>query len=220
MFFKFFLKYSLRPIFFVCKFFFEKKRCRTTTPHQFFVFFIMTMKTSSIILCFFLMIEPLTLNCAYFRKKRFFVMFFGRWRGQDIFVRSGKFLFWENIFWEGFLLFFVYQAKQSVTKKGKKWIFLASALKIIVHDNCHKILLLEYVEKIIYTHCHIVDRIARVKGGIKKTYYPPSQKVIGNREVDSMYVCMQQRIHVIVLVVVLQSNFLPSVDSTTGIILL
>lgn len=49
-------------------------------------------------------------------------------------------------------------------------------------------MLLEYVEKIIYTHCHIVDRIARVKGGIKKTYYPPSQKVIGNREVDTMYV--------------------------------
>ena len=61
-------------------------------------------------------------------------------------------------------------------------------------------------ENYIYTLSHCRQNRAR-KGGHQKTYYPPSQKVIGNREVDSMYVCMQQRIHVIVLVVVLQSNF-------------
>ena len=78
-------------------------------------------------------------------------------------------------------------------------------------------MLLEYVEKIIYTHCHIVDRIARVKGGIKKTYYPPSQKVIGNREVDSMYVVENSCNSTCSSFTI---KFFPSVDSTTGIILL
>jgi len=57
------------------------------------------------------MIEPLTLNCAYFRKKRFFVMFFGRWRGQDIFVRGGKCFVLGKHFLGGIFAFFVYQAK-------------------------------------------------------------------------------------------------------------
>ena len=128
-----------------------------------------------------------------FEKKGFFVMFFGRWRGQDIFCKGREvFCFGKTFFGRDFCFFLYIKLSSLLLRKGKKWIFLASALKIIVHDNCHKILLLEYVEKIIYTHCHIVDRIARVKGGIKKTYYPPSQKVIGNREVDSMYVCSRE----------------------------
>ena len=61
------------------------------------------------------MIEPLTLNCAYFRKKKGFLLcFLGAGGVKIFFVRGGKFLFWENIFWEGFLLFFVYQAKYVV----------------------------------------------------------------------------------------------------------
>ena len=47
-------------------------------------------------------------------------------------------------------------------------------------------------ENYIYTLSHCRQNRARVKGGIKKTYYPPSQKVIGNREVDSMYVCSRE----------------------------
>ena len=137
------------------------------------------------------MIEPLTLNCAYFRKKKVFCYVFWALEGSRYFCRGREvFCFGKTFFGRDFCFFLYIKLSSLLLRKGKKWIFLASALKIIVHDNCHKILLLEYVEKIIYTHCHIVDRIARVKGGIKKTYYPPSQKVIGNREVDSMYVCM------------------------------
>ena len=104
MFLNFFLKYSLRPIFLFASFF-EKKRCRTTTPHQFFVFFIMTMKTSSIILCFF-NDRTSYIKLCLFSKKRFFVMFFGRWRGQDVvFVRGGKFCFGKTFFGRDFCFF-------------------------------------------------------------------------------------------------------------------
>lgn len=46
-------------------------------------------------------------------------------------------------------------------------------------------------ENYIYTLSHCRQNRAR-KGGHQKTYYPPSQKVIGNREVDSMYVCSRE----------------------------
>jgi len=75
MFLNFFLKYSLRPIFLFASFF-EKKRCRTTTPHQFFVFFIMTMKTSSIILCFF-NDRTSYIKLCLFSKKGFLLCFLG-----------------------------------------------------------------------------------------------------------------------------------------------
>jgi len=90
--------------FFCLQVFFEKKRCRTTTPHQFFVFFIMTMKTSSIILCFF-NDRTSYIKLCLFSKKRFFVMFFGRWRGQDVFVRGGKFCFGKTFFGRDFCFF-------------------------------------------------------------------------------------------------------------------
>jgi len=74
MFLNFFLKYSLRPIFLFASFFWEK-RCRTTTPHQFFVFFIMTMKTSSIILCFFNDRTSYIKLCLFSKKKVFCYVF-------------------------------------------------------------------------------------------------------------------------------------------------
>ena len=46
---------------------------QATKPWPLGFFLIMTMKTSSIILCIFFSIEPLTVNCAYFRKKVLFV---------------------------------------------------------------------------------------------------------------------------------------------------
>lgn len=103
MFLNFFFEIFSAAHFFVCKFFWEK-RCRTTTPHQFFVFFIMTMKTSSIILCFF-NDRTSYIKLCLFSKKRFFVMFFGRWRGQDVFVRGGKFCFGKTFFGRDFCFF-------------------------------------------------------------------------------------------------------------------
>lgn len=103
MFLNFFLKYSLRPIFLFASFFWEK-RCRTTTPHQFFVFFIMTMKTSSIILCFF-NDRTSYIKLCLFSKKRFFVMFFGRWRGQDVFCKGREVLFGKTFFGRDFCFF-------------------------------------------------------------------------------------------------------------------
>ena len=67
-FFYFFEIFSARP-FFCC--FWEKMLAIKPRP---LFFLIMTMKTSSIILCIFFSIEPLTVNCAYFRKKSFVFM--------------------------------------------------------------------------------------------------------------------------------------------------
>ena len=121
MFFKFFFEiFSAAHFFCLQVFFLRKKDAEPLHRISFFVFFIMTMKTSSIILCFFLMIEPLTLNCAYFRKKRFFVMFFGRWRGQDIFVRGGKFCFGKTFFGRDFCFFLYIKLSSLLLRKEKK----------------------------------------------------------------------------------------------------
>lgn len=71
-------------------------------------------------------------------------------------------------------------------------------------------------ENYIYTLSHCRQNRAR-KGGHQKTYYPPSQKVIGNREVDSMYVVENSCNSTCSSFTI---KFFPSVDSTTGIILL
>lgn len=118
--FKFFFEIFSAAHFFVCKFFLRKKDAEPLHRISFFVFFIMTMKTSSIILCFFLMIEPLTLNCAYFRKKKVFCYVFWALEGSRYFCKGREVLFWENIFWEGFLLFLYIKLSSLLLRKEKK----------------------------------------------------------------------------------------------------
>lgn len=58
------------------------------------------------------MIEPLTLNCAYFRKKKGFLLcFLGAGGVKIFFVRGGKCFVLGKHFLGGIFAFFVYQAK-------------------------------------------------------------------------------------------------------------
>jgi len=59
------------------------------------------------------MIEPLTLNCAYFRKKGFLLCFLGAGGVKMYFVRGGIFVLGKH-FLGGIFAFFVYQAKYVV----------------------------------------------------------------------------------------------------------
>jgi len=57
------------------------------------------------------MIEPLTLNCAYFRKKRFFVYVFWALEGSRYFCKGREVFVLGKHFLGGIFAFFVYQAK-------------------------------------------------------------------------------------------------------------
>ena len=58
------------------------------------------------------MIEPLTLNCAYFRKKKGFLLCFLGAGGVKIFLFKGREVFvLGKHFLGGIFAFFVYQAK-------------------------------------------------------------------------------------------------------------